>query len=83
MPIKLVCLNLNRRDTRQQPVPAYIKKLDPKGYINVRALFSDVFTFHEMYVAISTLNLSYTTLNIQVCTLYVHVYMIQNAYIIV
>ena len=23
MPIKLVCLNLNRRETRQQPVPAY------------------------------------------------------------
>jgi hypothetical protein len=41
MPIKLVCLNLNRRETRQQPVPAYsdrpgqparkIKKLQPKG----------------------------------------------------
>jgi hypothetical protein len=47
------------------------------------AWFSFVCTFHEMYVAICTLNMSYTTLNIQVHTLYVHVYMIQNAYVIV
>jgi hypothetical protein len=72
-PIKVVCLNLNR----------WIKKLDPKGYINVRTRFSNVCTFHEMYVALCTLNMSYTTHNTQVCTLYVHVYMIQNAYIIV
>ena len=60
-----------------------IKKLHPKGYINVRTCFNNVCTFHEMYVAICTLNMSYTTLHIQGCTLYVHVYMIQNMYIIV
>jgi hypothetical protein len=37
-----------------------------------------------MYLAVCTLlNMSYTTLNIQVCSLYVHVYMIQNAYVVV
>ena len=33
MPIKIVCLNLNRSDTRQQPVPAY----RPAGRANRKA----------------------------------------------
>ncbi len=33
MPIKLVCLNLNRHDTRQQPVPAY----RPASRVNKKA----------------------------------------------
>ena len=61
-----------------------IKKQQPKGwYINVRTRFSNVCTFHEMSVAVCTLNISYIALDIQVCTLNVHVYMIQNLYIIV
>ncbi len=87
MPINLVWLNMNRRDTRQQPVQAYRpanranKKLHPKGYIMVCTQFSNVCTFHKMYIAICALNVSYTALNIQVCALYIHVCMIQNAYI--
>ena len=69
MPIKLVCLNLNRHETRQQPVPAYRpasrtnQKAAAKGiYSSVRTQFNHVCTFHEMYVAICTLNISYTKL---------------------
>ncbi len=60
-----------------------IKKQHPKGHINVRTRFNNVCTFHEMYVAICTLNMGYTTLNIQIFTLYVHVCMIQNMFKIV
>ncbi len=37
-----------------------IKKLQPKGYNSVSTHFNYVCTFHEMYVAICTLNISYT-----------------------
>jgi hypothetical protein len=59
MLIKLVCLNLNRHDTLQQPVPAYKpaslanEKLQPKGYISVHTQFNNVCTFYEMYVGMS------------------------------
>ncbi len=94
--IKLVCLNLIRHDTGQQPVPAYrpatghIKKLHPvcTRFSNVRTLFSsvrtrfsNVCTFHEMYDASCALNMSSITINVHVCTLYVHVYIIQNEYV--
>ena len=71
MPIKLVCLNLNRRETRQQPVPAYRdrpasqknkKAAAKRMYISVRTQFNDVCTVHEMYVAICTRNISCTKL---------------------
>ena len=69
MPIKLVCLNLNRRETRQQPVPAYRpasranKKAAAKRiYSSVRTQFNDVCTVHEMHVAICTQNISNTKL---------------------
>ncbi len=73
MPITLVCLNLNRRDTWQQPDPAYRpasranKKAGLKGYISVRTLFNNVCTLYEMYVAICTKNISFTYLDIHVC----------------
>ena len=87
MPIKLVSLNLIRHDTRQQPAPACRpasranQKLHPKGYINVRTRFSSVCTFHEMYVAICTLNIACINMYIHVCTLYVHVCTMQNMYV--
>ncbi len=52
-------------------------------YDVVRTRFSNVCTFHEMYVAICTLSMSYTALNIHVCTFYVHVYVIQSLYVTV
>jgi hypothetical protein len=73
MPIKLVRLKLKRRDTWQQPDPAYrpasraIKKAGPKGYISVRTLFNNICTLHEMYVAICTQHISCTYLDIHVC----------------
>ena len=73
MQIKLVCLNLNRRDTWQQPGPAYRpasranQKAEPKGYISICTPFNNVCTFHEMYVALCTQNISCTYLDIQVC----------------
>jgi hypothetical protein len=55
MPIKLVCLNLNRSNTWQQPDPAY----RPASRVNknhkdisVCTLFNNVCTFHEIYVDI-------------------------------
>jgi hypothetical protein len=57
----------------QQPVPAYRparrakQKLKPKGYIGVCTQFYDVCTFHKMYVAICTRNISCTYLDIHVC----------------
>ncbi len=88
MLIKLVCLNLKLCGTGRQPVPACRpasranKKAAAKRmiYINVRTRFSTVCTFYEMSVtvAICTLNMSYIALDIQACTLYVHVYMIQK-----
>ncbi len=72
MLIKLVCFNLNTRDTWQQPDPAYRPasraniKAEPKGYISVRTLFIDVCTFHEIYVAICTQNIRFTYLDIRV-----------------
>jgi hypothetical protein len=54
-PIKLVCLNLNRHDTWQQPDPAYRpasranKKAGPNGYIKVHTLFNNVCTLYVMY----------------------------------
>jgi hypothetical protein len=75
--IKLVCLNLNRRDTRQQPDsdPAYRqasranKKAGPKGYISVHTLFNNVCTLYVIYVAICTQNISctYVYIMIRVC----------------
>ena len=71
MPIKLVSLNLNRHDTRQQPVPAYSdrpasqknkKAAAKRMYSSVRTQFNDVCTVHEMYVAICTRNIRYTKL---------------------
>ncbi len=50
---KLVCLNLNRSNTWQQPDPAYRpasrakKKAGPKGYISVHTLFNNVCTLYE------------------------------------
>ncbi len=91
MPIKLVCLNLNRRDTRQQPVQAY----RPASQVNQKAaakavyqctypvqwglyiswnVCSHLYTEHELH------NTQHTCLYIR---WYIHVYMIQNTYIIV
>ncbi len=96
IPIKLVCLNLIRHDTRQQPVPACRpanranKKLHPvrtrfsnvrTRFSSVRTRFSNVCTFHEMYEASCALNMSSITINIHVCTLYLHVYIIKNEYV--
>jgi hypothetical protein len=73
MPIKLVCLNLNRRDTWQQSDPAYRpasranKKAGPKGYISVCTLFNNVCTLYVMYVAICTQNIICTYVDIHVC----------------
>jgi hypothetical protein len=70
MLIKLVCLNLTRCDTWQQPDPAYRpasrakKKRQLKGYISVHTAFNSVCTFNKLYVATCTLNIN--------CTYHVH-----------
>jgi hypothetical protein len=91
MLIKLVCLNLNRCDTWQQPDPAYrpASRADKNQKdISVHTLFNNVCTFHEMYTAICTQNINYKNLACtglyMVCTcLYKlkHVYSCINMYI--
>ncbi len=60
-----------------------IKKLKPIGCISVHTQFNDVCTFQVMYIAICTRYISCTNLYVQVCTWYVHVYEIQNLFILV
>ena len=60
-----------------------IKKLKPKEYISVHTQFNNVCTSQVINIAICTLHISCTELHVQVCTWYVHVYEIQNWFIIV
>ncbi len=47
-------------------------------FSNVHTWLSNVCTFHEMYDASCALNMSYKTLNVHVCTVYVHGHIIQK-----
>jgi hypothetical protein len=42
--------------TGDWPAAGRKKKLQPIGYINVRTLFSNVCTFHEVYIAVCTVH---------------------------
>jgi len=91
MPIKLVCLNLNRCDTRQQPVPAN----RPASRTNKKAAAERIYqctytvercmyTVHRcLYNSWNVCSHLYTEhcLYVQVCTLYVHVCMMQTLYV--
>ncbi len=63
---------------------AMVQQLTDIVYTNIENhKYVQTCTYISADVYTHILNMSYTALNIQVYTLYVHVYMIQNTYIIV
>ena len=91
MPIKLVCLNLNRCDTRQQPVPANRPASQANQKAAAERIYQCTYTVElGMYTVHCCLYNSWNVcshlytehcLYIHVCTLYVHVCMMQTLYV--